>query len=570
MSINLFGYTCKNLNMMKSYKTTTGAVVLTASLLSTAGVEAKSVDKPNIIVIFADDISAREFPIYNSSKWTDVKNKSTSDTSMRASTPVMNKMAEEGCWIKTTWGATVSSPSRAQMMTGRYAHIHKWWHNGDTGTYLNENGKEESWPLYGSSPLQLGKIAQMGGYATYWAEKTQMPNEHRADLYGFDEMCVTPGSISNNDLVRYTDFDMIRLGKSYNGMYRVKDSGRELETYHQLSYYWVPGVALVNDPTCEQKNVTVSWPNTAKAQASYGVSTYGPDVAQDHIIDFMNRKNKEGKPFFIYHTTHLGHGAYNFLEPDSSCAYPRTPKVEWDGTKYTRTEPKITGDAGKYEFHNTLSQEGIHNHINYIDYMVWRYMEECKKLGVDKETIFIISADNGTSKYGKGSVERQKGVHIPMIIYAPSLKMKKSGEQDVLMNIGDVLPTVAEIVGVEIPSDYDINGKSLIPFLTTKQKEHRDWIYSYRSGLQLVRGKYVMKDGYGDWYDVSVDADDYDSYALIEDWSSVSDAHRAERKKLERKVLPPFNLYESERNGPGGTAKPSSKKALSAPKKKKK
>ena len=38
---------------------------------------------------------------------------------------------------------TVSSPSRAQMMTGRYACQTKWWHNGDQGRFKNEDGKQE-------------------------------------------------------------------------------------------------------------------------------------------------------------------------------------------------------------------------------------------------------------------------------------------------------------------------------------------------------------------------------------------------------------------------------------------
>ena len=107
-----------------------------------------------------------------------------------------------------------------------------------------------------------------------------------------------------------------------------------------------------------------------------------------------------------------------------------------------------------------------------------------------------------------------------------------------------------------------------MPFLTTKQKEHRDWIYSYRSGMQLIRGKYIMKDGYDDWYDVSKEADDYDNYPLIEDWSKVSEELRQEKAELE-KILPQFDLYTSHRNGPGGTSVPNSKKAMQGAKKKK-
>ena len=58
------------------------------------------------------------------------------------------------------------------MMTGRYAHLHKWWDNKDKGEYIDANGKRMVWPLYESSPLQLGHLAQRAGYGTYWAGKT--------------------------------------------------------------------------------------------------------------------------------------------------------------------------------------------------------------------------------------------------------------------------------------------------------------------------------------------------------------------------------------------------------------
>lgn len=106
--------------------------------------------KPNIIVYFADDISAREFPVYGSSVWSQPTRGDTSDPAHLAKTPVMDELAEEGCWIETAWAACVCNPSRAMMMSGRYAHIHKWWNNKDKGFGPDENGKISTWPVYQS------------------------------------------------------------------------------------------------------------------------------------------------------------------------------------------------------------------------------------------------------------------------------------------------------------------------------------------------------------------------------------------------------------------------------------
>ena len=161
--------------------------------------------KPNIIIIFADDISARELPIYGSTVWSPPTGGNTSDEAFRAKTPVLNNLAKEGCRMKTAWAATVCSPSRAMMMTGQYAHLHKWWQNKDKGKFINKIGKKEVWPLYASSPHTLAHVARKGGYATYWAGKTQMKDGRK---FGFDEECFTPGQRTSEENP-YTDFSLI-------------------------------------------------------------------------------------------------------------------------------------------------------------------------------------------------------------------------------------------------------------------------------------------------------------------------------------------------------------------------
>ncbi|MFR9564762.1 MAG: sulfatase-like hydrolase/transferase [Rikenellaceae bacterium] len=536
----------------------TSAALLTVAALPSAASAPKAKSKPNIVVLFADDISAREFPIYNSNVWTGTIKTNTQDVNQRASTPVMDMLANKGCWISTCWSCTVSSPSRAQMMTGRYATNTKWWHNADCGTYENPQGKQEKYPLYESSPMMIGKIAQDGGYGTYWAGKAQMDHiDDCIDKYGFDEACYSPDEGKET----YTDFRFNKIKGEPRNFINADSGSKVLNTYNQSSYYWMPAMALVNDPSCKVRNKLETWPNTPEAKAKYGLNTFAPDVEQEFVFNFMDRKQDEGKPFFIYHTTHLGHGAYNFTNPDNPCQYPETPKIEWTGKKYIRTEPNITGDRGVYDYNNSTSGVGIHNHINYIDYLAWRYIEKFKEMGVADNTIFIITADNGTSKYGKSIIEKQKGTHVPMIIYAPCLEMTKQGKQTTLANLGDVLPTIAEIVGVDIPADYQIDGESILPFLTTKKSEHRDFIYSYRSGCQMIRGTKLLRDGYGNWFDVTEDPADLISFPQIESWSKVSPEFIAERDMLNAK-LKEYNQYDTHRNGPGGTSVPVGPKAL--------
>ncbi|MFR9579745.1 MAG: hypothetical protein SNH80_03520, partial [Rikenellaceae bacterium] len=101
----------------------------------------------------------------------------------------------------------------------------------------------------------------------------------------------------------------------------------------------------------------------------------------------------------------------------------------------------------------------------------------------------------------------------------------------------------------------------LIPFLTTDKTTHRDWIYGYRSGQQLIRGDKVMLDGFDKWWDVSSTPEDLISFKQIKDWNSVSAEHRKQKEELEA-ILPRFNNYATEYNGPGGNGTPKFKNTI--------
>ncbi|MEM6698541.1 MAG: sulfatase-like hydrolase/transferase [Bacteroidota bacterium] len=521
-------------------------VCLTCTQSRTAVVANKKAVEPNIILLFADDISARELPIYGSTVWSlpkggELKGGNTSNPKYRANTPVLDKLAKEGCYIKTAWAATVCSPSRAMMMTGRYAHLHKWWHNKDRG---KSPSGSNTWRLYESSPHTIAHVAKKGGYSTYWAGKTQMDDVLK---FGFDEGCLTPGQGSYNKAISTTDFRL--ESRKVNGEKKIfnADTDEVVKSYVQSGWYWKPHVQLMNHPTSSKP--LEWWPNTKAAKDSFGLSTYGPDVELEFVFEFMERKQKKGQPFFIYHTSHLGHDAMDFFHPKEGNKWPGTPKISWDGEKYSRVKPHITGDNGVYDTHGTVSEDGIHHHINYLDYQVWLYMNKLKEMDIADNTIFIFCADNGTSGYGKSSPDLQKGTHIPLIIYAPVLKLTKQGKQEILVNLSDMLPTIAEIADVKIPYSYEINGQSLLPYLTTEGTSHRDWIYGYHKASQIIRGDLVLRDGNNIWWDVSKNPADLIDFPKITDWNTVSEEHRKERDQLEH-VLQRYDQHASSHDAP--------------------
>lgn len=502
--------------------------------------------RPNIVFLFADDISPREIPVYQSSVWSKPKGGDTSDPRHRATTPAMDALAGKGCWIRTVWATPTCMPTRAMVMTGRYAHQTKWWHNRDIGKVQSPQGERE-WYLFESSPITLGKVALMGGYASVWAGKTHMRGDERDfERFEFTEAVVSLGLALDEDRKANT-FTSRVVEVDGQRVVENRDDGKTAPGYPlaRRSFGFKPFIAVMND---KGKRVgTQWWPYTEPDKADFGVNTYGPDVEQDYCLDFMQRQHDAGKPFFVYHATHLGHGTFDWLDPQSGSKWAGTPVIKWDGERYHRTPTNITGRKGEYDTHGTVTEAGLHSHINYIDYMLWRYMQKVQAMGVADNTIFIFSADNGSHQYGKTKVIQERGVAVPMIIYAPG--MTKSGRQDILASLADILPTFADIMGVEIPDNYKIDGRSLWPYLSTQTDRHHDWIYSYRQDRQLMRGHRVLRDGDGKWWDVTELPADHTSFPRITDWDRVSQAHRDEKAKVQS-LLPQFDLYHTEHGPP--------------------
>ena len=78
--------------------------VLVAVAANAREVRAAS-DKPNIVIILADDLGNADLGYRGS----DIK------------TPNIDKLASEGVRLESFYGMPVCTPSRAQLMTGRYA-----------------------------------------------------------------------------------------------------------------------------------------------------------------------------------------------------------------------------------------------------------------------------------------------------------------------------------------------------------------------------------------------------------------------------------------------------------------
>lgn len=182
---------------------------------------------------------------------------------------------------------------------------------------------------------------------------------------------------------------------------------------------------------------------------------YGPDIFTDYICDFME-KDKE-KPFFIYYPMVLVHDPF-ISTPDSD-------------------DMKIKG------------QPAFADMMTYCDKMIGRIRAKTEALGIAKNTLILVTGDNGTHKSIKstqnGRVVRggkasttEAGTHVPLLAYWQGTT-PVGKELDDLIDFTDVLPTIIEAGKGSLPKDQKYDGTSFLPQLKGQTGNKRDWIFCH-------------------------------------------------------------------------------------------
>jgi arylsulfatase A len=180
----------------------------------------------------------------------------------------------------------------------------------------------------------------------------------------------------------------------------------------------------------------------------YGINDYGPDIFTNYILEYIE-KNKNN-PFFIYYPMVLVHDPF----------VPTPDSPEWqDSTR-------------RYEDDTTYFADMM----LYTDKIVGKIADKLKHTGLDKNTLLIFTADNGTHrsivtltddgpyKGGKG-MTTNAGTKVPMIAYWPK-HIKQSTVYEPLIEFSDFFTTFAEMLKLDESSD----GKSFYSLL--KDQDH--------------------------------------------------------------------------------------------------
>src|SRR5690606_32306532 len=104
-----------------------------------------------------------------------------------------------------------------------------------------------------------------------------------------------------------------------------------------------------------------------------------------------------------------------------------------------------------------------------------------------ERTIVIFTGDNGTGRDGKGQ-PTELGARVPMIVNCPG-RVQAIGATKELVDLSDVLPTLAELSGAKVPTDRPIDGRSFAHLLEGREGKSREWIFSFIGDRRILRDK---------------------------------------------------------------------------------
>ena len=123
--------------------------------------------------------------------------------------------------------------------------------------------------------------------------------------------------------------------------------------------------------------------------------------------------------------------------------------------------------------------------VSMVDRWVGRLIDKLEAMGLMENTAIIFTADHGFyfgehGQFGKARLEKGKWfrspiyeevARIPLLVYIPGVEPRRT---NALVSAVDIMPTVLEMAGVEIPET--VQGRSLMPIIRGEEERGRDFV----------------------------------------------------------------------------------------------
>lgn len=148
----------------------------------------------------------------------------------------------------------------------------------------------------------------------------------------------------------------------------------------------------------------------------------------------------------------------------------------------------------------------IYAMIEVMDKGIGKLVEELKNLDIDDETILIFSSDNGPDPIpgdrfnmnmkGTKYTVNEGGIHVPFFVRWPGHIAPGTREQ--VVHFTDVLPSLADLLSLDVPSGLELDGGSFKSVLFDAEAkgglpEQRFW--QWNRGVPMYSHNAAMREG---------------------------------------------------------------------------
>lgn len=487
---------------MKRLRTSLAVICIAFSIFSCSNAE-KVEKKPNIILILADDYGYMDTQAYAEHTLGAKKEE------MFYETPNIDRLVSEGVAFDQAYSNQLCSPTRASIITGKYAaRLGFTTATPRTQTYYNTN-----------------KPVPEGSYAHDVLDHHDNIKIEMALLNGSSNTAIPAGAAPDNGKNETTiaealpDYHSAFIGKWHIGGHGAKGYTPADQGFEPLAWFDSGSSTYFKWRGIWNNESKQAFPNIPQDKMYYGSA--GEQTGMDFLTEdlteqavrFINKRSKiKDQPFFLYFCHFAVHGPYQAKDEDVKY-FENKPTKGWNNHK----DPTYAGM------------------IRGLDNSVGRILKALEANGLDENTLVVFMSDNGgidqrvtsdekiTSNYplngGKACVT-EGGIRVPLIFRWKG-KINAGQWSNVAVDCNDIFPTLLEAAGYDVKAYYNkedgIDGRSLLGLMddvnNTKQSYTRNthfWHYPFNviytnpyDGLNLTPHSAIREGDYKlifDWH----------------------------------------------------------------------
>ena len=414
--------------------------------------------KPNVILIYADDLGYGDLGCYGAKG---------------VETPNIDKLAQQGIRFTNAHAmAATSTPSRYGMLTGEYA-----WRKKGTDVAAGNAGM-----IIRPEQFTIADLFQSAGYRTGAVGKWHLglgdksgeqdwnkPLPMGLPDIGFDYHYIMAATADRVPCVfieqsRVANYDSSApIEVSYRKPFEGEPLGKDHPELLQLKSSHGHDMAIVN-------GIGRIGYSKGGGKALWK-DEYIADSITSHAISFI--ESSKDKPFFLYFATNDVH-------------VPRFPHPRFRG----KSSMGLRGDA-----------------IVQFDWSVGEILKALDRLGLRENTLIILSSDNGPviddgyedraeellgAHKPSGGLRAFKysafegGTRIPAIISWPRGIRRKGIVSETLLSQADWMASFAELLGTKLPAGAGMDSRPMLPsWLGKKHAPDREYVLEQASNKTL-------------------------------------------------------------------------------------